>query len=173
LLLCTSPISWQLDSPVLASPDSRQQETTLIYSLALSLSPAVISRCRSWEMLLVKFMWGRRQHLTGYCCWLTKVCGASGYTLYWVLLLAYVGSRATHFTEHCCWFTKVCGASGNTHYWVLLLVYMGSRETHLTGYRCWAYVGPRATHLTGNCCWFTWGRSLYWVWCGPSAMGLK
>jgi hypothetical protein len=101
LLLCNSPIPWQPDSPVLASPVSRQQETTIICSLALSLSPAVISRCHSWVMLLLVYVGPRATHFTGYCCWFTKVCGASGSTLYWVLL-AYVGSRATHFTGYCC-----------------------------------------------------------------------
>jgi hypothetical protein len=62
-----------------------------LLSRSLSLSPAVISRCRSWVMLLLVYVGPRATHFTGYCCWLTKVCGASGNTLYWVLLLVYVG----------------------------------------------------------------------------------
>jgi hypothetical protein len=127
--------------------------------MLLSLSPAVISRCRSWVMLLLVYVGPRATHFTRHCCWLTKVCGASGNTLYWVLLLVYVGSRATHFTGYGCWFmwglgqhtllgivvghmwftlasgivVGLCGASGNTLYWVLLLVYVGPWATHITG----------------------------------------
>jgi hypothetical protein len=53
LLLCTSPISWQPDSPLLASPASRQQDPTIICSLSSSdfkvpqLSNVVVSLCRA------------------------------------------------------------------------------------------------------------------------------
>jgi hypothetical protein len=96
----------------------------------LSRSPAVISRCRSWVMLLSVYVVPRATHFTGYCCWFTKVCGAS----------------VTHITGHCCWLMWGLGqhallgivvgftwASGNTHYWVLLLVYVGPRATQFTG----------------------------------------
>jgi hypothetical protein len=152
LLLCTSPIPWQSDSPVLGSPEGRQQETTVICSLALSLSS---SDFKVPQLGNVVSMWGLWQH--------TLLGIAIG-------LLKYVGPQATHFTEYCCWFMWGLGqhtllgivvgfmwglgqhtllgivvwstwASGNTHYRVLLLV----------------YVGPRATYFTGYCCWFAWG----------------
>jgi hypothetical protein len=148
-------------SPVLYKADSKKQQSSAI---SLSLSPAVISRCHSWIMLLLVYVGPRATHFTGYCCWFTKVCGAclrqhtllsivvglcgvSGNTLYWVLLLG------------------LCGTSGNTLYWVLLFGLRGPRATHITGYCCWftrasgnthycvlllAYVGPWATHFTGS-----------------------
>jgi hypothetical protein len=120
----------------------------------LSRSP-VISRCRSWVMLLLVYVGPWATHFTGYCCWFyTKVGGASGNTIYWVLLFGLRGLRATHITGYCCLVyvglrqhtllgivVGLCGASGNTLYWVLLF-----------GLR-----GPRATHITGDCWWFMWG----------------
>jgi hypothetical protein len=93
------------------------------FSTRSTLSPAVISRCSSWVMLLLDYVGPQATHFTGYCCWLTKVCGASGNMLYWVLLLVYVGYRATHITGYCCW------------------VYVGPWATHFTGYCCLVYVG--------------------------------
>jgi hypothetical protein len=125
LLLYTSPIPWQPDHPVLASPVSREQtaRNNRHHALSLSLFPAVISRCRSWVMLLLVDVGPRAIHLTGYCCLFTKVCGASGNTLYWELLLVYVGSRATLLLGIVVGF---CGASDNTLYWVLLFGLRGA-----------------------------------------------
>jgi hypothetical protein len=131
-------------------------------SLSLSLSPAVISRCRSWVMLLLVYMGPRATHFTGYCCWFNKV----------------VGPQAAHFTGYCCWFMWGLGqhtllgiivvfmwglgqhtllgivawftwASGNTHYWVLLLVYAGLGQHTLLDI------------VVGLC--GTLGNTLYWV----------
>jgi hypothetical protein len=55
---------------VLASPVSRQQETTVICALALSLSSSDFKVPQLGNIVV-------------------SLCGASGNTLYWVLLLAY------------------------------------------------------------------------------------
>jgi hypothetical protein len=93
---------------------SRQQETTVICSLALSLSLSS-SDFKVPQLGNV----------------VVSLCGASGNTPYRVLLLVYVGRRATHFTGYCCLVyvglgqhtllgivVGLCGALGNTHYWV-------------------------------------------------------
>jgi hypothetical protein len=83
LLLCTSPIPWQPDSPVLASPVSGQHETTVICSLALQGDfkvPQLGNVVVSWVLLLVYV--DLRQHtLHGI---FVGLCGASGNTFYWV-----------------------------------------------------------------------------------------
>jgi hypothetical protein len=66
-------------------------------------------------MLLLVYVGPRATHFTGHCCWLTKVCGVSGNTLYWVLLFGLRGPRATHITGYCC------------------RVYMGPWTTYFTG----------------------------------------
>jgi hypothetical protein len=53
-----------------ASPVSRRQETSVIYSFAPSLAAVTFSRCLSWVNAV-------------------SICGASGNTLHWILLLVY------------------------------------------------------------------------------------
>jgi hypothetical protein len=143
----------------------------------LSLSPAVISRSRSWVMLLLVHVGPRATHFTGYCCWFTKVCGASGNTLYWVLLLVYVGSLHVGSRQHTSLGIVVgsCGASGNTLYWVLFFGLRGPQATHITGYCCWSMWGLGQHTLLGIVVGLrgALGNTLYWIWCGTSAMGLK
>jgi hypothetical protein len=76
--------------------------------------------------IVVGLMWGRGQDtLLGI---VVGFCGASGYTLHWVLL-AYLSPGATHFTGYCCWFI-----------W-------GSWATHFTGYCCWLMGFPIDGHI--------------------------